>query len=60
MGFLSVYVVPLRLRDQVVGGLNLFRTAEPPLTRADQRVAQALADIATIGLLQQHASPERR
>jgi GAF domain-containing protein len=55
LGYLSVHAVPLRLRDQVVGGLNLFRKAEPPLTRAEQRVAQALADIATIGLLQQRA-----
>ena len=44
MGIVSVYAVPLRLRDQVVGGLNLFRTTEPPLTRDDQRMAQALAD----------------
>jgi GAF domain-containing protein len=55
LGFLSVHAAPLRLRDQVVGGLNLFRNAEPPLTQADRRLAQALADIATIGLLQHRA-----
>jgi GAF domain-containing protein len=55
LGYLSVTAVPLRLRDQVVGGLNLFRTTEPPLARSEQRLAQALADIATIGLLQQRA-----
>lgn len=55
LGFVSVYAVPLRLREQVIGGLNLFRTRPPPLDQRDQRLAQALADIATIGLLQQQS-----
>ncbi|MBY9076526.1 GAF and ANTAR domain-containing protein [Nocardioides sp. WL0053] len=52
-GYVSVYAVPLRLRDQAVGALNLFRSGRPALSADDQRVAQALADVATIGLLQQ-------
>ena len=55
LGFVSVYALPLRLREQTVGGLNLFCTTEPPLSEADQRLAQALADMATIGLLQQRS-----
>jgi GAF domain-containing protein len=55
LGVLSVYAVPMRLREQTVGGLNLFCTADPPLAAEDRRLAQALADIATIGLLQQQS-----
>lgn len=55
LGFTSLYSVPLGLRDQVVGGLNLFRTATPALSPDEQRMANALAAIATIGLLQQRA-----
>jgi ANTAR domain len=43
----------MRLRDQVTGALNLFGAAPGSLGSGDLRVGQALADVATIGLLQE-------
>ncbi|MFE6131907.1 ANTAR domain-containing protein [Streptomyces sp. NPDC056437] len=54
-GFRTSHVVPLRLRDRAVGALNLFHTADQPLNPADASLAQALANVATIALLQQRA-----
>ena len=45
----------MRLRDQVIGALNLFRAAPGPFAPADLRIGQALADVATIGLLQERS-----
>ncbi len=50
-GFAAVQALPMRLREQVIGALNLFRAAPGAFPPADIRVGQALADVATIGLL---------
>ncbi len=50
-GFLSVYATPLRLRGEVIGTMNLFSTTVGGMRPRDAAVAQALADVATIGIL---------
>ena len=55
-GFGAVQAVPMRLRDEVVGALNLFRAAPGPFDPAATPLAQALADVATISLLQQRSA----
>jgi hypothetical protein len=50
-GFATVEALPMRLRDQVIGAMNLFGTGPRLLGPADLRIGQALADVATIGLL---------
>jgi GAF domain-containing protein len=54
-GFSAVAGVPMRLRDQVIGSLNLFSTQARALTDEDTQVVQALAGVATIGILQERA-----
>ena len=54
-GFRSVHAFPLRLRQNVVGALNLFGTRTGTMAAGDVRIVQALADVATIGLLQERA-----
>jgi GAF domain-containing protein len=54
-GFAAVQALPMRLRDQVIGALNLFRITPGTFDPASVRVGQALADVATIGLLHERS-----
>jgi GAF domain-containing protein len=60
VGFASVSALPMRLRTEVIGALNIFSAQPEPLGAEDQQVAQALADIATIGILQERAVNDAR
>ncbi|MEV0260427.1 GAF and ANTAR domain-containing protein [Streptomyces sp. NPDC050617] len=50
LGYRSIHALPLRLRDDVIGALNLMRTEPGRLPESDLRSAQALADMAVVGL----------
>lgn len=54
-GFNSVYAFPLRLRESTIGALNLFGFERSALDDEQRVIAKALADIATIGILQQRS-----
>jgi GAF domain-containing protein len=54
-GFCAAHAEPVALRDEVVGGLNLFRREPGPLPAADQRIAQFLSTAAAIGILHRRA-----
>lgn len=54
-GYAAVHAFPLRLRQNTIGALNLFSTHTGALAQDDLHIAQALADVATIGILQERA-----
>ncbi len=58
-GFRSVHAVPLRLRQETIGALNLFGTTAGSLAPENGSIVQALADVATIALLQERAIGQR-
>jgi len=51
-GFASVHAVPMRLRDNVLGTLGLFGTDVGTLNDEDLSLGQALADVASVALIQ--------
>ena len=57
-GFCSVQALPLRWQGTVIGALNLFHVEPGEMLGADVEAAQALADVATIAILQHRASLE--
>jgi GAF domain-containing protein len=59
-GFHSVHALPMRLRGNAIGALNLFRRDRGDLHEADIVAGQALADAATIAILQHRAVLEHR
>jgi len=59
-GYGSVVALPLRLRGQVIGAMNLFGdSGSTTITEEDIPVAQALADVATIAILQDRLAQDR-
>ena len=59
-GFRSAHALPMRLRGATIGALNLFGSASGGLPAADVAAGQALADVATIAILQQRMVSESR
>jgi GAF domain-containing protein len=59
-GFRSVHCLPMRLRGRTIGALNFFRVTQGSLSDADVIVAQGLADVATIAILQHRTSLDAR
>jgi GAF domain-containing protein len=53
MGFRSVQAIPMRVRGEAVGALNLFRAVPGRLVEQDMPLGQGMADIAAIALLQE-------
>jgi GAF domain-containing protein len=52
-GFRSVHALPMRLREEVVGALNLFHTEANMLEPSQTQIGQAMVDVATIGMIQE-------
>lgn len=59
-GFLTVHALPLRLRHEVIGAINLFRADEEPLSAEAVMLGKGLADMATIGLMQHRTIREQQ
>ena len=59
-GFRAVHCLPMRLRGRTIGALNLFRTEQGPLSDDDVLVAQGLADVATIAIIQHRSALDAR
>ncbi len=59
-GYGWVCGIPLRHGEEVIGAMNLFREKETSLGMDDVRLAQALADVATVALLQRRETTAAR
>ncbi|GLW95672.1 GAF and ANTAR domain-containing protein [Actinokineospora globicatena] len=54
-GYHAVFALPMRLRSETIGALNLFRSTPGDLDDLSRHTAKALVDVATISLLQARA-----
>lgn len=58
-GVVRATSLPLRLRGRVIGALNLFSDVGEPLADTAVALGQAMADVATIGLINERSLRER-
>jgi GAF domain-containing protein len=58
-GFGAVHALPMRLRGQTIGALNLFHRDPHAMPAGELAVGQALADVATIAILSDRSTRER-
>lgn len=58
-GFESLHALPMRLRDDAIGAINLFQAGAGRLGADELRLAQAMADVATVALLQERTIREQ-
>jgi GAF domain-containing protein len=57
-GFRSVQAIPMRVRGETIGALNLFRATTGRLVEHDLSLGQGMSDIAAIALLQERTVRE--
>jgi GAF domain-containing protein len=58
-GFASVHAVPMRLRDNILGALGLFGNKPGRLDQDDLALAQALAHVASVAIVNEKAASDR-
>ncbi|MGI4895955.1 MAG: ANTAR domain-containing protein, partial [Janthinobacterium lividum] len=58
-GVRSTSALPMRLRGRVIGALNLFSDRHDVMSTATLTLGQAMADVATIGLLNERSLREK-
>lgn len=58
-GFASVHALPMRLSENVLGALGLFGTTVGALNVQDLALGQALADVASVALVQDGAMADK-
>jgi len=54
-GFRRAHAIPLRLRDRVIGAINILHSDNRDISEGDFALIRAMAQVATVGILQQRA-----
>ena len=59
-GYLSVYAIPIHHNSVTLGCLNLFKADVGPLSPSAAALAHALADVASVAIVQNHANRQTK